>query len=77
MRWKAKFTKSDYQHGTTRMKRVFSWIPTYIAGDMIWFETYEILQAYVIEEHKLEIEGESIIFGSGRWKDISKRIIKK
>lgn len=76
MRWKAKYTKTDYPHGSTRLKRVFSFLPVYIAGNMVWLENYEILQAYIIREHELEVEGEKAFFSIAEWTDISKRVIE-
>jgi len=76
MRWKAKYTKSAIPHKTTRLMRKFAWLPTYIAGSRVWLETYEILQAYLVEEIELSIENEEpVYFLIGYWKNISKRII--
>lgn len=76
MKWKARYTRAEYSHGTTRMKRCFAWLPVYISGTMVWMETYEVLQAYLIKEHELEVDGEKSFFGSGKWRDISKRTIE-
>lgn len=73
MQWKAKYTRADYQHGTTRLKRCFAWLPTYISGIMVWFETYEVLQMYQIKEHTVNVENEKTVFSSGKWINLSKR----
>lgn len=77
MRYKAKYTRADYAHGTTRLKRAFAWIPVYINGENIWLENYEILQAYLIKELSLKIEGKDkpVFFSSGKWVNVSKRIL--
>lgn len=76
MRWKAKYTKADYANGTQRFKRIFSWLPTYINGQIVWLETYEVLQLYIIKEYSTDIEGKKVFFHKGRWENISKRIIE-
>lgn len=75
MRWKAKYTRADFAPNTTRFKRVFAWIPTYVGGTMVWLETYEVLQVYSVEEIQLEDEGKPVFFTNGNWKDIAKRTI--
>ena len=73
MQWKAKYTKADYLQGATRLKRCFAWLPVYISGNMIWFETYEILQMYNITQEKAIIDTKETIFALGAWKNLSKR----
>jgi hypothetical protein len=76
MRWRAKYTKVDYKHGSTRQKTSFAWCPTYIAGEMVWLEFYEVLQVYIIDEVELElVAGEKNFFAQSRWKDVSKRTL--
>lgn len=77
MRYKSKYTKADHQHGATRLKRVFSWLPTYIGGEMVWLETYEVLQAFIIVEYNLEINKEKVYFAVSKWVDVSKRVINE
>jgi hypothetical protein len=80
MIWKAKYTKVEFLHGTRRLKRMFAWLPTYIDGDKIWLEGYEILQAYVVAKHIVVLDPtkpkEITEFLVGTWTDISKRLIK-
>jgi len=78
MRWKAKYTKAEYSNKTTRLKRKYAFLPVYIAGDMIWLETYEVLQAYIVEEVSVILENsESLVFFQrASWIDLSKRIIE-
>ena len=76
MRKKAKFTRADYAHGTTRQKRVFAFWPTYVSGEIVWLETFEVLQAYLIEEIELTVDGRKQFFGIGTWRNVSKRIIE-
>lgn len=73
MQWKAKYTTADYSEGTTRLKRVFAWLPTYINGVKVWLETYEILQVYVIDKDTVLIEEKQTVFSNGFWKNLSKR----
>lgn len=80
MIWNAKYTKAQYANGTTRLKRVFAFKPTYIDGKIIWLETYEILQMYKLEKHLAVLDPskptEASEFFLGAWIDISKRLIK-
>lgn len=78
MRWRSKYTRADYAPNTTRLKRAFAWLPVYIDGQMVWLETYEILQAYEIKEIELLMDGEEkpLFFSIGKWIDVSKRIIE-
>jgi hypothetical protein len=79
MIWKAKYTHAKYANGTTRLKRVFAFLPTYIDGNIIWLSTYEILQAYVIQTTLAMLDlnepNKATKFESGSWIDISKRLI--
>lgn len=77
MRWKAKHTRIEIKDGTTRLKRLFAWLPTYIAGTIVWLEQYEILQVYIILEQKVKIEEKEFTFAIGNWKNLSKRLCTK
>lgn len=81
MIWKAKYTKADYAHGTTRLKRVFAWLPTHIDGDIVWLEHYEVLQVYEVLKFAVRLDiakpTEATEFFRGQWTDISKRLINK
>ena len=79
MIWNAKYTKAEYANGTTRLKRVFAFKPTYIDGKIIWLGTYEILQAYVIKVTLAILDPtkptEATEFKMGSWVDVSKRLM--
>lgn len=77
MKWQARYTKADYEPGTTRLKRVFAWLPTYIGGIMVWLETYEVLQGYIAQDYPVKIDGEGTAFRVSRWVDLSKRLIER
>lgn len=80
MRWKAKYTEAHYTHGTSRLKRVFAWLPTYVDGTVVWLETYEILQMYNVLAYTVLLDPtnpkEWTNFYIGNWMDVSKRLIK-
>lgn len=73
MKWKAKYTRADFANGTTRLKRCFAWLPVYISGNIVWLETYEILQVYSIISQKIIIDEKETIFANGNWLNLSKR----
>lgn len=73
MHWKAKYTRTDYADGATRLKRAFAWLPIYIEGDIIWLQGYEILQVYKLVEQKVIIDAKETIFVNGNWQNLSKR----
>lgn len=75
MRWKATYTKSNYAPGTTRLARRRAWLPTYIGGDMVWLEVYEVLQFFQITKYPVIVDGEPQEFIKGEWVDISKRTL--
>lgn len=79
MIWKAKYTKETYQPGTTRVKRVFAWLPFEINGDMVWLETYEIYQLYISKEHTvIDVEqSKTLLFKVNEWINLSYRTITK
>ena len=76
MRKLARYTQPVYTPGTTRLKRVFAFLPTYVAGYIVWLSFYEILQGYIEQQYKLRVDGTDKGFVVGEWKDISKRIIE-
>ena len=71
MKWKARYTHTDYATGTTRLKRAFAWLPVYIDGYYIWLADYETLQVYETKTTSTD----SGIFKNSQWVNISKRII--
>lgn len=73
MVWKAKYVKPDIMNGTTRIKRVFAWLPTYISGQMVWLQYYDVLQVYRITAYVVNFEDEQQEFTVGQWIDLSKR----
>lgn len=81
MKWKAKYTTTLHTHGTSRLKRVFAWVPVYVDGNMVWLETFEILQVYNVTVHSVVMDPannkEFTNFYSGNWVDVSKRLITK
>lgn len=79
MIWKSKYTKETYPHGTTRVKRVFAWLPFQINGDTVWLETYEIYQLYTFKEFTvLDVEsGKQLVFKVNEWINLSYRTITK
>jgi len=81
LRWKSKYTRADFLNGTTRLKRVFAWLPTYINGTIVFLETYEILQSYQITTHLVKLnvsekDKELTEFFTGKWIDVSKRLLE-
>lgn len=77
MIWKAKYSKETYPAGTTRVKRVFAWLPFQINGDMVWLESYEIAQLYIERQHQVTMEDKPIIFKVNEWINLSYRTITK
>lgn len=75
MRWLGRYTKAETTPGTTRLKRVFAFVPTYVMGYIVWLGYYEILQGYIEQQYKLKVEGQDKAFVVGEWKDISKRLM--
>lgn len=65
----------DPNLGTTRLKRVFAWLPTHIDGNVVWLEHYEILQAFLIFDYKILLDAEFKTVKVSEWKDISKRLM--
>lgn len=68
--------RAEIANGTTRLRRKFAWLPTYISGTIVWLERYEVLQVYIISDQKVIIEEKETIFVIGVWKNLSKRLCK-
>lgn len=77
MIWKAKYTKETYPPGTTRVKRVFPWLPFEINGDMVWLEFYEIFQLYVERQYQTNVDEKPMLFKFNEWVNLSYRTITK
>ncbi len=75
MRKLAVYTESKTEPNSTRLKRVFAWIPTYVNGFTVWLEHYEVLQAYIVLPYKLKVNGEDKAFLVGAWTDIDKHTL--
>ena len=73
MIWKAKYTHVDYANGTTRLKRVFAWLPVYIDGNYIWLATYDVLQGYIAEKVTVKVDEKDIEFINYRWINLANR----
>lgn len=79
MIWKAKYTKETYPPGTTRVKRVFAWLPFEINGDIVWLESYEIYQLFATKEYPV-VDAETsktLLFKVNEWINLSYRKITK
>lgn len=74
MKIKARFVSPQYNEGLTRLKRKFAFIPTLIGAEWVWLESYEVLQVWRIEEQKVTIEEQELLFFNGYWKNISTRV---
>lgn len=75
MRGISKYTHPVIEEGSTRMMRVFAYLPIEVGGYRIWLEHYEVLQGWIIERFKLKVDGQDKAFEVGKWVDISKRIM--
>lgn len=73
MIWKSKYVNPEIQNGATRIKRVFAWMPTYISGNMVWLQSYDVLQVYRITAYVVQFEGEQKEFAVGQWINLAKR----
>jgi len=71
MVFKSKYANESWRVGDTRIKRTFAWLPFRIGNDMVWLETYETLQMYVLNEYKNETK----LYQVYEWVNISHRII--
>lgn len=77
MVFKSRYTKTNYPANANRLHRRFAWLPVYIDGDMVWFETYDVLQVYAMELYTTNLSGKDVGFQIFKWVDVSKRIISK
>lgn len=75
MKWKAKYTRPEVSDGTTRLKRVFAWRPNYVNGDIVWLQSFDVLQVYVVATYNMKIDGEMKSAKIGSWIEVSKRLI--
>ncbi len=75
MRTKTKFVFTEPSPGTTRLKRVFTWLPQIIGGEKIWLEYYEELQAFIRTDYTVVIDGDKKLIQVSEWKTLSKRVI--
>lgn len=75
MQWHAKYTTVEIEDGETRLKRVFAFMPVRIADEIVWLETYEILQLFHVKQHNITIDNKPAMFKVGEWINISKRTI--
>jgi hypothetical protein len=73
MIWKAKYTHVDYVNGTTRLKRCFAWLPKYIDGNIIWLETYDILQGYISNKYTVTVDDKNVDFIKFQWINLANR----
>lgn len=75
MKFKKKYVVPDLPTGTTRIKRVFAWLPTHIDDTTVWMENFEILQAFMTFDYTVIIDGEKKKVSVSNWIDISRRIM--
>jgi hypothetical protein len=75
MRTKTKFVLTDPEPGTTRLRRVFAWLPKVIDGDKVWLEYYEQLEAFIATDYKVIIDGEGKNIRVSKWVSLSNRVI--
>lgn len=75
MRTKTKFVFNNPDPGTTRLKRVFAWIPKVIGGDKIWLEYFEELQGFIETKYTVIIDGEHKVVKVSNWVTLSKRVL--
>jgi hypothetical protein len=76
MRWHSKHTEIEIKDAATRLERVFAWMPTRISNEIVWLETYEILQMFHVKQYNITIDNKPVFFKVGEWVNISKRIIQ-
>lgn len=74
MKIKTRYTRPVIPDGTTRLKRVFAWRPTYVAGYWVWLGFYDVLQGYIATEYVVTIDGRQQKIRASNWTDITKRI---
>ncbi len=76
MRKKAKFIVNDPESGTTRVRRVFVWTPKQVEDEVIWLAYYEQLEAFIVMEYLVKIDGIPKKVSAGSWVSIEKRLMK-
>lgn len=83
MIWKSKYLKIKPARDAVRTKKIFAFFPVRIGENIIFLEKYEKLQVYSEQEYKVSIFDEStgedkpVVFVTGKWVTISKRICRK
>lgn len=73
MVYKSKVASRTVRHGDTQILRKFAWLPFRINDDMVWLETYEVLQQWAMSTYAVGEKGYQV----GQWINISYRIIPK
>lgn len=73
MRFQTDYIKADHKPGVTRLLQRFAWFPVTIKDQIVWFETYHILQVYRQTVEKVLIDKEEYTFVLGRWINLAKR----
>lgn len=73
MRRPLKYVQPEPIPGSTRIKRVFAFLPTTVDQFIIWLEWYEVLEGYVKQDFLLKVDGVDKGFRLGEWRTISKR----
>jgi hypothetical protein len=74
MRWNAANIRTDNKQGDISLIRRFAWLPTYIAGKIVWLEFFDILQMYEVHTYTVTIDEQQTAFVTGKWIHLSKRI---
>ncbi len=77
MRRPLKYVQPEPLPGSTRIRRVFAFLPIAVGDFVVWLEWYEVLEGYVKEDYMLKVEGIDKGFRLGSWRTISKRTMDK
>lgn len=77
MRKLARLIPPAIPNGTTRLRRVFAFLPVNVNGTLVWLETYEVLEAYIEVQYLIIVDGESKTAKVGKWEYISKRLLNE
>jgi hypothetical protein len=75
MRTKTKFVFADPEPGTTRLRRVFAWLPKVINGEKIWLEYYDVLEGFIVADYQVRIDGDLKGVRVSNWLTLDKRVI--
>lgn len=75
MRRLTQYTTPEYVSGTTRLKRVFAFLPHRVGEYIVWLERYEVLETYITTDYKVRLDGIDKAFRISSWVAISERII--